>query len=230
MRRYANQLYLALVFFSTCFSARAADPEFKAGGVALTLPGPGSDFVESGDKLRTTFFELLAPASNRLLSAYLSAQTMADFGAGKTAPKLDVYALVEVPRKAEYADCTPNAFEQVVKGFEPAMGKLGSKDYGEIEQEMNLRLKTLGTKPIAVDQPQMLGGIFQKTDAAGYAMLTAYKAGDRSVTMAGGFALLRVRQRLLFAYLFAKYDSPDTVTWIRKNLESWSDAILAKNN
>jgi hypothetical protein len=75
----------------------------------------------------------------------------------------------------------------------------------------------------------MLGGVFQKNDASGYAMLTAIKQGDRTTTMAGGFAVLRVRQRLVFTYLYRKYESPDTISWLSKNLEVWSDAILSKN-
>ena len=76
---------------------------------------------------------------------------------------------------------------------------------------------------------EMLGGIFQKADAAGFAMLTAFKEEDRSVTMAGCTALLRVKQRLVFAYLYRTIESPDTMSWLRKNIEEWSDAILAKN-
>ncbi len=75
----------------------------------------------------------------------------------------------------------------------------------------------------------MLGGVFEKTDAAGFAMLLALKQGDRNVTMASGVAMLRVKQRLLFAYLFRKYESPETVSLVRKDLESWADAILAGN-
>jgi hypothetical protein len=92
-----------------------------------------------------------------------------------------------------------------------------------------VRLKSLGAGPVDVGHPEMLGGLFQKSDAAGFAMLLAFKQGERSVTMANGTAFVRVRQRLLFMYLFRKYESPDTVNWLRRNLEPWVDAILAKN-
>jgi hypothetical protein len=90
-------------------------------------------------------------------------------------------------------------------------------------------LQSLGTKPIEIGHPEMLGGIFKKTDASGFAMVLAVKQGDRSSTMACGFGVLRVKQRLIFAYLYRKYESPKTVSLVRENLEAWSDAILSKN-
>jgi len=136
---------------------------------------------------------------------------------------------VEVSRQAEYDECTPQAFQQVLKSVEPTLGKFDAKKIGQLQDEMNSRLQSLGTKPIDIGHPEMLGGVFQKTDASGFAMLLAIKQDDRSVTMAGGFAILRVKQRLIFAYLYRKYESPSTVSGLRVNLEAWADAILAKN-
>jgi hypothetical protein len=221
-----NRFWLSLLLFGACSVAIAADPRVSAGGIELTLPGPRSDFAEAGDKLRTTFFELLVPSNNRLLTAYVPEQTLANLNAGKSR-ELDIYSMVEVPRRAEYTEVTPQAFEQVLKGMEPSMGTL---NVGELQQEMNTRLKSLGTRPIEIGHPEMLGGIFRKSNAAGFPMLLAVKQDDRKDTMAGGMAVLRVKQRLVFAYLYRKYESPDTISWVRKNLEVWCDAILAKNS
>jgi hypothetical protein len=219
-----NRFWLALLFLGTCLPAIGADPEVKAGGVVLVLPGPANDFAQAGDKLRTTFFELLVPSVNRLLSAYVPARTLAELDAGKTPGKLDVYAMVEVLRQAEYADCTPEIFDQVVSS-------MGSFDMTkvDVQQELDARLKALGSKPIELGRPEMLGGIFRKPDAAGFAMLLAVKQDNSTSTMAGGIGLVRVKQRVIFLYLYNKYESPDTISWLHKNLEAWCDAILAKN-
>jgi len=192
------------------------------------IPGPTKDFEEVGDKLRTTVFEVLAPASNRLLSAYLPSVTLRDL-AGKAANGMDIYGMVEVPRQAEYQNCTPEAFEQVLKSVEPALGRLETDKFRQIEQEMQSRLKLLDVRQIEMSPPQMLGGIFKKDNAAGFAMLMNYKLGDHSVAMAGGTGILRVKNRLLFVYLFQKYESPDTVAQLRQGLEVWVDSILASN-
>jgi len=218
-----KRFWLGVLLLAACLPAVGADPEVRTGGIVIKLPGPATDFEEAGDQLRTTFFELLTPSTNRLLSAYLPSQILVKWNARKPGA-LDVYA-----RQAEYSDCTPQAFDQVLKSVEPSMGKLDVK-VGEIEQEINIRLKSLGTRPIEVDHPEMLGNIFRKSNAAGFAMLIAVKQDDRSDTMAGGVALLRVKQRLIFAYLYHKYESPDSVNWVRKNLEAWCDTILARNS
>ena len=89
--------------------------------------------------------------------------------------------------------------------------------------------KRLGAKPLEVGHLEMLGGIIRKANAAGYAMLTSSKRGERSVTMACGPAFLRVKQRLLLVYLYRRYESPETVTDLRKSLEEWRDVIVTKN-
>jgi hypothetical protein len=169
------------------------------------------------------------PSNNRLLDAYLPAQRLAELNKGTGAGRLEVYAMLEVSRRGEYADCTPEAFQQVLASIGPTMGTFNKTSMDELEQEMNSHLKSPGTKPVELGRPEMLGGIFQKSNAAGFAMSTAIKQDDRSVSMATGVALIRVRQRLIFAYLYSQFDSPESLTWLRKNLEAWCDAILAKN-
>lgn len=218
-----------LLVLGTCLAASGTDPEVKAGGVTLMLPGPTSGFAEVGDRLRTTFFELLAPSTNRLLTAYVPTQSLEQLNTGKATGALDVYALMEVSRRAEYADLTPQAFQKLVDDMGPALGKLDAQKVGDVTEEINLRLKSLGTKPIEAGHPEMLGSIFQRADASGFAMLMAVKQANISDTMAVGLAVLRVKQRLVFAYLYRKYEAPETVKLLRKGLEGWADEILAKN-
>ena len=229
IQRQRHRLAVAALFLGVWPHAVAAAPEVKAGGVALALPGPPGDFAEAAYKLRTTFFEVLVPSTNRLLTAYAPAQSLIELNGRKAPVELDTYAMVEVPRQAEYSDCTPEIFEQILKTLGPSMGKFDGKNVGALEEEINLRLKSLGTTSVELGRPEMLGGIFQKTNASGFAMLMAFKQDDHSTTMATGVAMLRVKQRLIFAYLYRKYESPDAVTWVRKNLEPWVDAILANN-
>jgi len=208
--------------------AIAADPEAKAGGVSLVLPAPPGDFIEVGDKLRSMVFELLVPSYNRLLTAYAPPSKIDMIGKVKD-PGLDRYGMVEVVRQAEYNDFTADAFEQVVKALDTSVGKVAAEQIGEAMDEINLRLKQLGGKSIEAGHPEMLGGFFREVDAAGYGMLTADKQEEKTLTMATGMAAVRVKQRLIFAYIFRKYESPETVALVSKDLGSWVDSILAKN-
>ncbi len=107
--------------------------------------GPSSDFSEVGEQLRITFFELLAPSSNRLVSAYIPTRTLAEISQGKALNGLEVYGLAEVPRQAEYTDCTPQVFQQLLKSVEPIMGNLDAEKIGRFAEEVNARLQSLGT-------------------------------------------------------------------------------------
>jgi hypothetical protein len=211
-------------------TAVQANSEFKAGGVALTLPGPPGDFLEVGDRLRTTVFELLAPSTNRLLSAYVPSSRLVELKAGNASHGLGPYAMVEVPREAEYLDCGPREFEQALQSVGPYLGKADLKASAEPAlEEFKIRLRSLGAKPLELGRFEMPRGLFRKTDAAGFLALMAGKSGDRSVNVALGMALLRVKQRLLLVLLGRKYESLETVTWVHENLETWCDAILANN-
>jgi hypothetical protein len=218
-----------LLAAALCLPALGLDPRVKVGGISLALPGPNDDFEEAGDKLRTRFFEQLAPAENRLLTAYLPARTLSEIGKGTIPDALEVYAMVQTPRKAEYFNCTPSSFEEIRLGLERSLGKLLAGSGAAVERELGLRVKSLGAKAVKAGRPEPLGGLYQKVDAAGFAMLSAIPYSKGAVTMAGGLAAVRVRERLLLVYLFRKYESVESVTWIRQNLELWSDAIMAKN-
>jgi len=220
--------FALLILCAPITGAMAADPEAKAGGVSLVLPAPPGDFIEVGDKLRSMFFELLVPSSNRLLTAYAPPSKIDLIGKVKD-PGLDSYGMVEVLRQAEYTDFMPDDFEEVVKALDTSLGKVAVEQVGDAMDEINLRLKQLGGKPIEVGHPEMLGGFFREPDAAGYGMLIAIKHEDKNVTLANGMAAIRIKQRLIFAYLFRKYESPETVALVGKDLRSWADSILAKN-
>ena len=47
--------------------------------------------------------------------------------------------------------------------------------------------------------------------------------------MAVGMALLRIKQRLIFAYLLHRYEAPETSSALRADLSAWPDLILATN-
>jgi hypothetical protein len=47
--------------------------------------------------------------------------------------------------------------------------------------------------------------------------------------MVAGVTVLRVQNRLLYAYIYSAYKDEDSVQWVRKTSEQWADAILNAN-
>jgi hypothetical protein len=231
----AFTLVIALVLSAQAQSNAAntanAMPQAKCGGVELSLPGPEGDFIEAGDRLRTGLFELLTPSTNRLLTAYVPAKVQQELLSGKASGGLGVYAMVQVSRQAEYADVTPQDFEQGVNTIASSMGSIAETVKDNVTDEINVRLKQFGGKSIATDRPEILGVVFRKVDAMGVAMLMGVKEAGAvdNVTMASTFAILRVKQRAVFAYIYQRYDSPETVKSLGKMLEVWTDRIVSAN-
>jgi hypothetical protein len=50
-----------------------------------------------------------------------------------------------------------------------------------------------------------------------------------TTNMINASALVRVRNRLVFAYVYAVYKDQSSLQWARKAVEDWADAILKAN-
>ncbi len=214
-----------MFLLGACLPLRSTEVKARAGGLDLTFPAP-ENFEDVGEKFRTMLFELLVPSANRLVAAFAPGTEIAKLNAGRASGGLDTYAMVEAPRQAEYADCTPEAFQQMLKGLGAPVVELVRE---QAMEEFSARLKSLGEKSPDVGVPENVGPIFKKTDVYGSATLMKYSQGERSLTMVAASALIRVRQRVLYAYIFRRYESSETVVSTGKSLEVWADSILAKN-
>ncbi len=177
-KRRNNCISLAVILLSACLPMPGSDVKARAGGFDLTLPVP-EKFEDVGERFRTTVFELMVPSANRLVGAFAPAAEIAKMNEGRASGGLAVYAMIQVPRQLEYTDCTPQTFQQMLKGAGAPAEELARE---QAAQEMNLRLKSFGQKSINVGGTEDLGSVFRKTDAYGSATLATYSQDERSVT------------------------------------------------
>jgi hypothetical protein len=227
-----------LVFAATCSAQTTtgttpqnppAPPSYKAGGTLIVIPSPTTDMVEVGDEARGVM-EVAVPDSNRLIAAYLLPQDLPLLTKGSESPELTKYALVEVPRNGEYSDVEASDFKEIMDGASQEIGAILSSSFSETEDEFNRRLKDLNVNAtVSLGKPVQLGALFAKTDAFGFGLITQVTVGTSSSNMAMAAAIIRVRKRVIFAYLYAEYKNDDTVKWLRKSSEDWADAILKAN-
>ena len=78
-------------------------PTYRAGlKNSSPIPAPTSDLVEAGPDYRV-LAEPLVPTNNRLVAAFLQPADLDTLRSG-TAAELGRYALVEIPRRAEFAE------------------------------------------------------------------------------------------------------------------------------
>lgn len=230
MRHPLTTAFLAAALLQPCPGLPAQEsPTYRAGLKSFTVPPPTPDLVEAGSDYRV-MFEQLAPTANRLIAAF---SQPADLQILRTSggAALGTYALVEVPRRAEFSDISPEQFKQIAESMGTQFGATVVATLKDQQDEINRRLKALNAAPgdITLDKPVQLGTLFSKPDACAYGMLMSVSTGEKAKKMAMGLTLLRVQSRILFIYTYTEYKDESTVQWIRTTDEHWADTILQSN-
>ncbi len=208
---------------------KTAVPTYRAGLKSIAIPSPTGELVEIGPDYRV-LFEPFAPNTNRVIAAFvLPAETEA-LRNGST-EDVSTYALVEVPRSAEFKEVTPVIFRVIAGSVATELGTNLDADVKKGADEVAERLKELRSNvtDLSVDKPFPLGTFFSESDAAGFGMIAPVTVKGSTTKMATGILLARVQDRVIFGYLFTTYKDDDTVRWLRTATQQWAEAILKAN-
>ncbi len=223
---------LACVLFALALSLHAADCPTMAGGVPVVIPPPDKEFVEVGGDKRD-FFEYMVPSSNRLLCAFVPVDFLPRLK--NPASGMGQYLVVELSRKLDEknTEVTSAVFEKVVLGVKQQFAD--SSTLNQIVQatseEISSKLKQLDrSKDVSIGKPVPLGTLFQTSDAYAFAMLSPVSSGGVTTRVIGASVLLRVRERLIFAYIYGSSDDENSLKWVEKTAEQWADEILTANS
>jgi hypothetical protein len=210
-------------------TASAAAPTYRAGLKSIAIPAPTSGLIEIGPDYRV-LFETFAPNTNRLIAAFVLPSEAAALRTGGT-EDVSTYALVEVPRAAEFKEITPEIFKQVAEAVGTEFGANLDADIKAGTDELNQRLKDLNSSVagITMDKPVPLGTLFAASDEDGFGLLMQASAQGSTVKMAMAVVLVRVQDRVVFGYLYTTYKDADTVRWLSTKSRAWADAILKAN-
>lgn len=202
---------------------------YRTGLKSIIIPPPTADLDEIGPDYRV-LLDSLAPDSNRLLAAFLSASDIANVRSGS--PKAFVnYALVENLRSAEFMEIDAPTFKQVSDGMAQQLGVALNSSMKEEEEELNHKLKSMqGTNAtVSLDKPLQLGVFFNKPDACGFGIIEQVTVAGNSTKIVAAVSILRVQNRLIYVYLYSSFKDEASVQWVRKTSEQWVDAILKAN-
>jgi len=230
-------LPLSLVFFSAAAPMIAQAPSseiptYRSGLKSIAIPPPTSDLNEIGSDYRV-LLEHLAPDTNRLIAGFVLAGDAANLRAG-VAKGASRFALVETLRRAEFAEVDATSFKQLSATLAQQYGTgqdTPQTDFKPLQDELNHKLKALGdANEVALDKPVQLGAFFSKPDAYCFGMITPVSYGGSSNNMVSAVIILRVQNRLLYAYVNARYEGDDSIRWVRNISARWTDAILKVNH
>ena len=138
--------------------------------------------------------------------------------------------MVEVPRDGESAEFSASDFKAMTDSANQELGNAITSTSKEMEEEYNRKVKALNLDAkVSLDKPVSLGCLFSKQDAYGFGMLMSVTTHGTTTNMINGSAVLRVRNRLVFVYVYAVYRDQSSLQWVRKATEDWADAILKAN-
>jgi hypothetical protein len=208
--------------------AFGGNDQFRAGGLSFNFPSPANNLVETGPDYRV-ILEPLAPDANRLVAAFVEPQALDALHTG-TQPPLQEYALVEIPRRAEFVNVDENSFKQAADSIGQKLSGDVSGTMKDSQEELDQRLKELGrTQSVTLDKPLPLGQLFSKPDASAYGMVMPVTTKDGTIQVAMAVSIMRVHNRVLFAYFFMRFKDQSTIARLRTTDEQWTDAILSAN-
>jgi hypothetical protein len=202
---------------------------YRSGLKSIIIPSPTADLSEIGPDYRV-LMDSMVPNTNRLLAAFFTAEDSANVRS-IVSKGFSHYALVENLRRAEFADIDADTFKQVSDGMATQFGAELNASTKDQEEELNRKLKAMrGTDAaMTLDKPMQLGAFFSKPNACSYGVIQQISSAGSSVKMVAGVTVLRVQNRLLYAYVYSAYKDEDSVQWVRKTSEQWADAILNAN-
>jgi hypothetical protein len=196
---------------------------------SIAIPSPSNDLGEIGSDYRVVL-ETMVPPTNRLVAAFIRPEDLHQVLAGGNAP-LAQYALVEIPRRAEFAEVNPATFKTAADSVAKEFGANLEADLKKGMDDVNHNLKELNSNSTSVvlSKPLPLGVLFSKPDAAAFAMVESVSAQGPEIKVAIAVVVLRAQRRILFLYLYSIYKDESTIQWARNASEQWTDAILKAN-
>jgi hypothetical protein len=196
------------------------------GGKIIDFTLPDSNFTEASNRYNS-MFNLFVPANNRLICGYLTKGDMQKLAEGKD-PEMESYILVEVSREAENLDCKPKDFKEVIASIGDVSNIITSSTDGVLK-EVNDKLSSMNIQEIQLNDPKNLGVIFSKEDAIASGMIYKVRQGESVKTYIASILLMRIKERLVYVYLYKVYLNKTTVKAIVSLTDKYATSLLAAN-
>lgn len=200
----------------------------SVGRATLQLPIPES-FVEVGTKNRM----IPMVPSNRLLAWFAMPEDMKHFDS-EAAHELKRHIQIQLLKESENRDFSAYEFATIAS----ELSKLQDESHASAVQEINKILKKVGDPekggpPIRISEPKSLGTSFKSDNAMGFSMLMSFATNEQGLRsahpIACGAAVVRVKQKLLYVYVYSIVDGMDSIDWVKTKSKSIAEAILKAN-
>jgi hypothetical protein len=205
----------AVILLIICLPMAVTAKEAMIGGVPINLPPPPGycelDAVKASDaQMLTTVGNLLGASGNRLVLASAECKQLKDWRAGKRT-LIDNMAQYQTLVSLENAEL-PAAPEAAIKELCDQMRAQADQLMDDVADNLKRRAEE-AMQDVKFDATEFLGVVAQEPFACYAALLQKLKTeGGADRAQVTVFATTVIKNKIVYAYLFAPYVSGDTVT------------------
>ena len=137
------------------------------------------------------------------------------------------YLTVQTSRQFEPIDFTPDMFAELRQEFRAQMRGIFDEVIGEVNENLPQTAKDLDVK---IGETLHIPFESESENHIGFSMLTNVSSGpDNEIIIANSYAMVLAKNRLIYAYVYSRYDTANDLAWTQNTLEEWVAAILESN-
>lgn len=198
----------------------------NVGGKTIDFSLPDTNFSEASERY-SSMFNLFVPENNRLICSFLTKSDVQKLVDGKD-PEMESYILVEVSKEMENLDCKPKNFKEVISSIGDVSTIISSSRDGVLK-EVNDKLNSMNIQDIQLNDQKSLGVIFSKEDAIASGMIYKVQQGESVKTYLCSMLFTRLKERLIFVYIYKIYSNQTTVKEIVSLTDNYATSLLTAN-
>jgi hypothetical protein len=204
--------------------------KYSVGGLTIKIPCPDSTFIKADSLSLEAMKELAVPPESRLITAFVLKEESNFTSTNDVNNRWTKYGMVEIVRKCENINIKESDFKEVIASMNQYK-QLPATEIMEAENKFNRKMDSLDIEnmQIKIGELKDLGCFFSKKDIYGRGLISVINYGNNAYKLCGVTIVIRVKNRLIILYLNAEYKNIDTINWIRKVGQSWSENILKVN-
>lgn len=210
----------------------------EVGGKTIHVPAPaGFHEISELSPYTRKLAEGMTPQNNRLLAVFVSESDLGRIMKGES-PEFGRHMLLMVYRQLEHTDFSGAQFQQLVgqvkqeqeillEKVKDKAGSLLDDALGKLSKDDGVSLK------LKVGETVSLGVFIERNDTVGFASLTKCQVSAEGqqidYLMASGISYIRVKGKILYAYVYGIYENQNDLEWVRTTSRKWVDQILTIN-
>ncbi len=229
-------LTAALLISAGAVAAEAVVQTSRLGGSKIRLPAPAGFRAAGAYRgLTTAAVRRATPETNRLLDYYLSPQDLYRVKHGANA-FLRRYMVVQTHRRFVHQDISRDQFRHVVdasrRRHQELVFQLTRRKAESLQTTLAQLRRRLGAT-FRIGRPVPLG-VLSHSDrhlTMGYVFNYSSNlvAGMQRQLRIGTVSIVRVKNKLLFLYVYGGYESGRDLDWVKRTSRRWVSSILAYN-